>query len=88
MGLWLLLTTAVAGTLVLWRVIDVAGKIWRERAHVTARCASMDAAAVSGAMLCERLPDGTTLLVMPWPGDQDQPTLAEAISPLRKIEPL
>jgi len=56
MGLWLLLTTAVAGTLVLWRVIDVAGKIWRERAHMTARCVSMDAAAVSGAMLCERLP--------------------------------
>jgi hypothetical protein len=88
MGLWLLLTTAVAGTLVLWRVIDVAGKIWRERAHVTARCASMDAAAVSGAMLCERLPDGTTLLVMPCPADQDRRTPAGAISPLRKIEPL
>ena len=88
MGLWLLLTTAVAGTLVLWRVIDVAGKIWRERAHVTARCASMDAAAVSGAMLCERLPDGTTLLVMPCPADQDPRTPAGVISPLRKIEPL
>ena len=36
MGSWLLLIIAVAGTLVLWRVIDVAGKIWRERAHVTA----------------------------------------------------
>jgi len=88
MGLWLLLTTAVAGTLVLWRVIDVAGKIWRERAHVTARCVSMDAAAVSGAMLCERLPDGTTLLVMPCPAGQDPRTPAGAISPLRKIEPL
>ena len=88
MGSWLLMITAVGGTLVLWRVIDVAGKIWRERAHVTARCASMDAAASSGAMLCERLPDGTTLLVMPRPADQDQPTPAGVISPLRKIEPL
>ena len=48
MGSWLLLIIAVAGTLVLWRVIDVAGKIWQERAHVTARCISMDAAAASG----------------------------------------
>jgi hypothetical protein len=88
MGSWLLLIIAVAGTLVLWRVIDVAGKIWRERAHVTAQCASMDAAAVSGAMLCERLPDGTTLLVMPRPADQDLPTPAGTVSPLRKVEPL
>ena len=88
MDLWLLLTIAVAVTLVLWRLIDVAGKIWRERAHVTARCASMDAAAVSGAMLCERLPDGTTLLVMPYPAGQEQPVPAGAVSPLRKIEPL
>ena len=39
-------------------------------------------------MLCERLPDGTTLLVMPRPADQDQPTPAGAVSPLRKVEPL
>jgi len=47
----------------------------------------MDAAASSGAMLCERLPDGTTLLVMPRPADQDQPPPAGTVSPLRKIEP-
>jgi hypothetical protein len=88
MGSWLLLIIAVAVTLVLWRVIDVAGKVWRERTHVTARCVQMDAAAASGAMLCERLPDGTTLLVMPRPADQDQPTQAGAVSPLRKVEPL
>lgn len=88
MGSWLLLIIAVAVTLVLWRVIDVAGKVWRERTRVTARCVQMDAAAASGAMLCERLPDGTTLLVMPRPADQDQPTPAGAVSPLRKVEPL
>ena len=64
MTAWLLIA-AVAVTLILWRAIGVAGAIWRERAHVTAHCAEMDAAAISGAMLCERLPDGTTLLVMP-----------------------
>ena len=88
MGSWLLLIIAVAGTL-----IPVAGdrccrKIWRERAHVTARCVSMDAAAASGAMLCERLPTGPLPLVMPRPADQDEPTPAGAVSPLRKVEPL
>jgi hypothetical protein len=38
MGSWLLLIIAVAVTPALWRVIDVAGKIWRERAYVTAQC--------------------------------------------------
>ena len=54
MGAWLLIIV-VAVTLILWRVIGVAGMIWRERAHVTAHCVQMDAAAASGAMLCERL---------------------------------
>jgi hypothetical protein len=71
MTLWWLIIV-VAATLVLWRVIGVAGEIWRERARVNARCAQMDAAALSGAMLCEQLPDGTTLLVMPSPAVQDQ----------------
>ncbi len=86
MGAWLLIV-AVAVTLILWRVIGVAGMIWRERAHVTAHCVQMDAAASSGAMLCERLPDGTTLLVMPGPTGQDQPALAEAISAVREVKP-
>lgn len=86
MGAWLLIIV-VAVTLILWRVIGVAGMIWRERAHVTAHCVQMDAAAVSGAMLCERLPDGTTLLVMPAPAGQDQPELAEAVSAVREIKP-
>ena len=87
MGSWLLLIIAVAGTLVLWRVIDVAGKIWRERAHVTARCIQMETAASSGAMLCERLPDGTTLLVMPGPAGREPPEPAGTISNLREIRP-
>ncbi len=87
MGAWLLII-AVAVTLILWRVIGVAGMIWRERAHVTAHCVQMDAAASSGAMLCERLPDGTTLLVMPGPNGQDQPAQAETISACREIRSL
>ena len=39
----------------------------------------MDAAAASRAMLCERLPDGTTLLVMPGPADPDQAPPADVI---------
>jgi hypothetical protein len=41
----------------------------------------MDAAASSRAVLCERLPDGTTLLVMPGPAGPDQAPLAEVITP-------
>ena len=85
MAVWLLIA-AVAATLTVWRVIDVAGVIWRERAHVTAHCAQLDAAASSGATLCERLPDGTTLLVMPGPATPDQLAPAETISTLRKIK--
>jgi hypothetical protein len=85
MAVWLLIA-ASAATLILWRVIGVAGVIWRERAHVTAHCTQLDAAASSGATLCERLPDGTTLLVMPGPAPPDQPLPAETISTLREIK--
>jgi hypothetical protein len=78
MDIWLLILAAPA-TVILWRVIGVAATIWRERARVTARCVQMDAAASSGAVLCERLPDGTTLLVMPGtPGPERAPS-AEAV---------
>jgi hypothetical protein len=80
MAMWLLILAAPA-TVILWRVIGVAGAIWRERARVTARCLQMDAAASSRAVLCERLPDGTTLLVMPGPAGPDQVPLAEVITP-------
>jgi hypothetical protein len=81
---WLI--AAVAVTLILWRAIGVAGAIWRERAHVTAHCAEMDAAAISGAMLCEQLPDGTTLLVMPSPlARPEQPEPAEMITTMREV---
>jgi hypothetical protein len=46
----------------------------------------MDAAAVTGAMLCERLPDGTTLLVMPSPASADQAASAGTISALHEIK--
>ena len=78
----------VVATIIAWRLISVAGMIWQERAHVTAHCVHMDAAASSGAMLCERLPDGTTLLVMPDPSGQDRPPPTGTISNLREIEPL
>ena len=82
---WLLIG-AVAVTLILWRAIGVAGAIWRERAHVNAHCTQMDAAAVTGALLCERLPDGTTLLVMPSPVSPDQAAPAGTIPALHEIK--
>ena len=48
---------------------------------MTARCVQMDAAAASRAVLCERLPDGTTLLVMPGPADPDQAPPALTVDP-------
>lgn len=83
MAMWLLILAAPA-TVILWRGIGVAGAIWRERARVAARCLQMDAAASSRAVLCERLPDGTTLLVMPGPSELEQPPPADVISAVRK----
>jgi hypothetical protein len=85
MAVWLLIG-AVAVTLIVWRAIGVAGAIWRERAHVNAHCAQMDAAAVSGTMLCERLPDGTTLLVMPSPASAVPAVPAGTVSALHEIK--
>lgn len=86
MGVWLL-TVVIAATIIAWRLIGVAGELWRERAHVTARCIQMETAASSGAMLCERLPDGTTLLIMPGPAGQEQPAPAGTIFNVREIKP-
>ena len=82
MTAWLLITV-VAVTLILWRASGVAGEIWQERAHVTAHCVQMDAAAVSGALLCEQLPDGTTLLVMPSLAAPDQPGRISALHEIK-----
>jgi hypothetical protein len=75
---------AIAAAVILWRIIGVAGRIWRDRAQVTARCVQMDASAASGAMLCERQADGTTLLVMPSPAGPDQLPSDGAVTTLRK----
>lgn len=67
----LFLIMVPAATAVMWRLVGVAGVIWQERERVASHCAQMETAALNGAILCERLPDGTTLLVMPRP-DHDQ----------------
>jgi hypothetical protein len=77
----------VAVAVVVWRLIGVAGVIWQQRARVTAHCAEMDAAASSCAILCERLPDGTTLLVMPGSSGQEQAVGAEVIPMIREMKP-
>jgi len=87
MGAWLLIIV-VAATLIAWRLISVAGMLWKERAHVTARCVQMETAASSGAILCERLPDGTTLLVMPGPASRDPSSSGGEISSVRELKPL
>lgn len=86
MGAWFLIIV-VAMAVVLWRLISVAGVIWQQRARVAAHCAEMDAAASSCAILCERLPDGTTLLVMPGSASQDQAPEAEVIPMIRDMKP-
>jgi len=64
MGAWFLVIVA-AMTIGTWRLVSAAGAIWQERARVTAHCTQMETAALNSAILFERLPDGTTLLVMP-----------------------
>ncbi len=86
MGPWLLIIV-VAMAVVLWRLIGVAGVICRQRARVAAHSAEMDAAASSCAILFERLPDGTTLLVMPGPAAQEQAPGAEVIPMIREMKP-
>ena len=81
-----LLIIAVAATLIAWRLISVTGLIWQERARVTSHCTQMETSALNGIMLCERLPDGTTLLVMPGQPPQDPPAEAEAQSNVREIK--
>ncbi len=86
MGPWLLIIV-VAMAVVLWRLIGVAGVICQQRARVAAHCAEMDAAASSCAILFERLPDGTTLLVMPGPAAREQAPGAEVIPMIREMKP-
>jgi hypothetical protein len=76
MGAWFLIIV-VAMTVVMWRMVSVVGVIWQERMRVTSHCTQMESAALNGAILCERLPDGTTLLVMPGAGheEHDSPDL-------------
>jgi hypothetical protein len=76
MGPWLLIVV-VAVTVVLWRLAGIAGMIWQEWTRVHAHCIQMEAAAASGSMLCERLPDGTTLVVMPGSASQEHVSVAE-----------
>lgn len=58
-------------TVVMWRLVSVVGVIWQERARVASHCTQMETAALNDAILCERLPDGTTLLVMPRPDHEE-----------------
>jgi hypothetical protein len=70
MGAWFLIIVPAAAA-VMWRLVDVAGLILQERARVASHCTQMETAALNGAILCERLPDGTTLLVMPRPEHEE-----------------
>jgi len=48
----------------------------------------MEKAAASGAVLWERQPDGTTLLVMPGSASLDQASVAEVMTIVREMTPL
>jgi hypothetical protein len=64
MGAWLPVLV-VAMTQVALRLITVYGAVRRERARAESHRAQMEAAASSGATLCERSGDGTALLIIP-----------------------
>jgi hypothetical protein len=86
MGLWLLII-ATAVTVTLWRLIGVAGVIWRERARVASHRAQMEAAALNGAILSERLPDGSTLIIMPESAGSEHDAVADRLALLREMTP-
>jgi hypothetical protein len=58
-----LLITVVAAIQVTSQLISVVGAIWHERARAASHCIQMETAASSGAVLYERLEDGTVLLI-------------------------
>jgi hypothetical protein len=71
MGAWLPITL-VAMTQIAFRFITVAGVVWRERARAESHRVQMETAASTGVMLCERLGDGTALLIIPPTARPDQ----------------
>ncbi len=83
---WLLITVP-AVTVVIWRVVGVFGVIWRELARVASHCTQMEVAALNGAILCERLPDGSTLVVMPGMAREEPAPATGTISMIREMTP-
>jgi hypothetical protein len=79
MGAWLPIIV-VAVTQIMSLLISVAGVIWQERARARSHCIQMETAASSGTVLCERLGNGTTLLVIPGTAGREQTSTVELIS--------
>jgi hypothetical protein len=75
MGAWLPIAL-VAMTQIALRLITVAGVVWRERARAESHRIQMVTAASSGVTLCERLADGTALLIIPPTAHPDQAVTA------------
>ena len=88
MGAWLLIMLAAVTVVVMWRLGIVVGRNLQERARVASHCTQMEKAAASGAVLWERQPDGTTLLVMPGSASLDQASVAEVMTMVREMTPL
>lgn len=71
MGVWLPIALvavtqiALAITQVALRLITVAGVVWQERARAESHRVQMETAGASGTILCERVGDGTVLLIIP-----------------------
>jgi hypothetical protein len=79
MGAWLPIIV-VAVTQIILLLISVTGVIWQERVHATSVCTQLETAASSGTVLCERLGNGTTLLVVPGTACREQTSVVELIS--------
>lgn len=71
MGVWMPIALvavtqiALAVTQVALRLITVAGVVWQERARAESHRVQMETAGSSGTILCERLGDGSALLIIP-----------------------
>jgi hypothetical protein len=84
----LLWVVAAVTLVVMLRLGSLVSRHLQERARTASHCIEMEKAAASGAVLWERRPDGTTLLVMPGTASLDSEAVAEVMTVVRELTPL
>jgi hypothetical protein len=76
---WLLITV-IAAIQVISQLISIVGVVWHELARAASHCIQMETAASRGAVLYERLEDGTVLLVSARSAGEEEPAPEWAMS--------